>query len=51
MLDSMLIRWDVEKEERQSILQETYTIIHPILKRSKTLKRLQELADKNTTKG
>jgi len=50
-LDSMLIRWDVEKEERQSILQETYTIIHPILKRSKTLKRLQELADKNTTKG
>jgi len=46
-LDSMLIRWDVEKEERQSILQETYNIIHPILKRSKTLKRLQELADNN----
>lgn len=46
-LDSMLIRWDTEKEERQNILQETYDIIFPILSRSKTIKRLQKIADRN----
>ena len=47
-LDSMLIRWDCEKEERKSILQETYNIIYPILKRSKTIKRFQELANQQS---
>ena len=45
-LDAMLLQWDCEKEERKSILQEAYDFQYPILKRSKTIKRLQELADK-----
>lgn len=46
-LDAMLIQWDVvELEERRKILQTTYDFIYPILKRSKTIKELQELADK-----
>jgi len=49
-LDSMLIHWGVEKEERKEILQEAYDIQYPILKRSKTIKRLQEIADKQSTK-
>jgi len=45
-LDAMLLQWDCEKEERHSILQEAYDFQYPILKRSKTVKRLQALADK-----
>lgn len=46
-LDAMLIQWDVvELEERRSILQTTYDFIYPILKRAKTIKDLQALADK-----
>ena len=46
-LDAMLIQWDVvELEERRKILQTTYDFIYPILKRSKTIKELQELADR-----
>ena len=45
-LDAMLLQWDCEKEERKSILQEAYDFQYPILKRPKTIKRLQELADK-----
>jgi len=45
-LDAMLIQWDViELEERKSILQTTYDFMYPILKRSKTIKKLQSLAD------
>ena len=46
-LDSMLLRWGVEKEERKDILQEAYEIQYPILKRSKTIERLQAIADRN----
>jgi len=45
-LDSMLIQWDCEKAERLNILQEAYDFQYPILKRSKTIKRLQRMADK-----
>ena len=46
-LDAMLIQWDVvELEERRKILQTTYDFIYPILQRSKTIKELQELADR-----
>jgi hypothetical protein len=46
-LDGMLIQWDVESvEERESILQNTYDFIYPILKRSKTIHKLQELSDR-----
>lgn len=45
-LDSMLLRWEVEKSERKTILQEAYDIQYSVLKKSKTIKRLQELADK-----
>ncbi|HHS94990.1 MAG TPA: KilA-N domain-containing protein [Phaeodactylibacter sp.] len=44
-LDAMLLNWDCEKEEREKLLQEAYDFQYPILQRSKTLKRLQELAD------
>ena len=44
----MLIHWGVEKEERKEILQEAYDIQYPILKRSKTIKRLQKIADKQS---
>lgn len=44
-LDSMLIQWDANQEERHTLLKEAYEFQYPILKRSKTIKRLQELAD------
>jgi len=47
VIDAMLIQWDVvELKERQKIIEDTYNFIHPILKRSKTIQYLQELADK-----
>ena len=45
-LDSMLLQWDCGKEERTAILQEAYDFQYPILKRSKTIKKIQELADR-----
>lgn len=45
-LDSMLLQWDCGKEERKGILQEAYDFQYPILKRSKTIKKIQELADR-----
>lgn len=45
-LDSMLLQWDCTKEERERILKEAYDFQHPILKRSKTIKHMQDLADK-----
>ena len=46
-LDALLIQWDVpEIEEREKILQNAYDFIYPILKRSKTIQKLQDLADK-----
>ena len=50
-LDGMLIQWDViEIKEREQILQNTYDFIYPILNRSKTIKKLQDLADKPNRK-
>ena len=47
-LDALLIQWDVpDISERQTILQNAYDFIYPILKRSKTIQKLQDLADKN----
>lgn len=47
VIGAMLIQWDVvELKEREKILQETYDFITPILKRSKTIQDLQNLADK-----
>lgn len=45
-LDSMLLQWGCDKEERKTFLKEAYDFQYPILKRSKTIKRMQELADK-----
>jgi len=45
-LDSMLLQWNCEKDEREKFLQEMYDFQYPILKRSKTIKKLQALADK-----
>lgn len=45
-LDALLIQWDVDTlKEREKILQDAYDFIYPILKRSKTIKNLQDLAD------
>lgn len=44
-LDAMLLQWDLDKEERESILQEAYDFQYPVLKRSKTVAKIQELAD------
>lgn len=47
VIDAMLIQWDVESlEERRKFIQDTYGFIYPILKRTKTIKELQNLADK-----
>ena len=46
-LDAMLLQWGCEKEERKSILEEAYDFQYPILKRSKTIKKMQELANQS----
>ena len=38
-LDSMLIQWDCDKNQRKEILQEAYEFQYPILKRSKTIQK------------
>lgn len=45
-LDSMLLQWDCGKEERYTILKEAYEFQYPILKHSKTVRRMQELANR-----
>ncbi len=46
-LDGMLFQWDVvDIKERENILRNTYEFIFPILKRSKTIKKLQDLSNK-----
>ena len=45
-MDSMLLQWDCPKDERRTLLQQTYDFQYPILKRAKTIKRMQELHDK-----
>ena len=40
----MLIQWNCEPEERKSILQDAYNFQYPLLKRSATLEKLQDLA-------
>ena len=45
-LDSMLIQWNCEKEERKRILQEAYDFQFHLLKRSTTIEKLQELSAK-----
>jgi len=45
-LDAMLLRWDLDKEERKGILTESYNFQYPVLKSSKTIKKMQEIADR-----
>jgi len=48
LIDAMLIQWDVESlDERRKILRETYHFIYPILKRTRTIQQLQEIANKS----
>jgi len=47
-LDSMLLQWDCDQEQRKAILQEAYDFQYPILKRSKTIKMMQEMAKEAT---
>lgn len=50
-LDSMLLLWGCEMDERKALLKEAYEFQYPTLKRSKTIKRMQELADKAEKQG
>ncbi|MFK7982053.1 MAG: KilA-N domain-containing protein [Saprospiraceae bacterium] len=45
VVDAMLLQWDCSKKERKELLQETYNFIYPILKRTKTVKRMQAIHD------
>lgn len=45
-LDSMLLQWECDKEERKQLLQEAYDFQYPILKRSRTVKHMKALADR-----
>lgn len=44
-LDAMLLRWELNQEERKGILEEAYQFQYPILKQSKTIQKIQRLAD------
>lgn len=50
VVDSMLLQWGCDIEERKSLLQETYDFQYPILKRSKTIKKMQEIHDRKIKK-
>ena len=45
-LDAMLIQWDCDQEQRRQILKEAYDFQYPLLKRSSTVKKMEELADR-----
>ena len=45
-LDAILLRWDLDKEEREDIIMEAYNFQYPILKTSKTIRKMQEIADR-----
>lgn len=45
-LDAMLIQWDCDKKERRNILQGAYDFQYPLLKRSSTIEKLEELSKK-----
>lgn len=49
-LDAMLLRWDLNQEERENILREAYEFQYPVLKQSKTIRKLQNLADNTAQK-
>ncbi len=44
-LDAMLIQWDCDKEQREEILKEAYDFQYPLLKRSATVKKMEELSE------
>lgn len=50
VVDAMLLQWGCDKEERLDLLQETYDFQYPILKRSKTIKKMQEIHDQRIKK-
>lgn len=45
-LDAMLIQWDCDQEQRRQILKEAYDFQYPLLKRSSTVKKMEELSEK-----
>lgn len=44
-IDAMLLQWGCEKKDRKELLQQTYDFQYPILKRAKTIKKMQEMHD------
>lgn len=45
-IDSMLLHWGCEKEERHQLLSQAYGYQYPILSRSRTIEKMQEIHDK-----
>lgn len=45
-LDSMLIQWNCGKDERKQFLQDAYTFQYPILQRSQTIKKMQQISNR-----
>jgi len=44
-IDAMLLQWGCEKKDREDLLQQTYDFQYPILKRAKTIQKMQEMHD------
>ena len=47
-LDAMLIQWDCDREQREQILKEAYDFQYPLLKRSATVKKMENLSKKSS---
>ncbi len=45
-LNALLIRWEMDIDERQAILKEVYEWMYPLFSRFKTMQKLQDLANR-----
>lgn len=45
-LDAMLLQWECDTEQREQILKEAFEFQYPILKRSSTVKKMENLSSK-----
>lgn len=49
-IDAMLLQWGCEKKDREELLQQTYDFQYPILKRAKTIQKMQQMHDTRMNK-
>jgi hypothetical protein len=45
VIDSMLLQWDCSIEDRRELLQQTYDFQYSILKKAKSIQKMQHLHD------